>query len=325
MLEKKPIKIEITHRTIIFTVLFILGLKAFQSVWGILVAIFISFLLATAIYPLIEKLEKIRIPKAISAFIILLLIFVGLIASFASIIPPMVDQTSSFIKQLPALMGQIPGWEFDPTIFSSQINSLPSNILKVAVNTFSFFIFSTTIFVISFYIMMERANIDKRLKLFFGKKSQEIKKVYIEIEKKLGHWVRSMVFLMLIIGVQTYIGLTLMGIKYALPLAIIAGLLEIVTSVGPTISAIPAAIVGFATSPLHGFMVIGLYLVVQLLENNIIVPAVMKQTVGLHPIITIVSLLIGFELGGVLLAVLSLPLVLTGQIILNYLHPQAEI
>ncbi len=325
MSKQEPIKIEITHKTIIFTVLFILGLMAFQAIWGILVAIFISFLFATAIYPLIEKLEKFKIPKGISAFIILLIIFIGLIASFASIIPPMIDQTSNFIRQLPALMEQIPGWEFDPTIFTSQINSLPSNILKVAVNTFSFFIFSTTIFVISFYLMMERAHIDKRLKLFFGEKSQDIKKVYIEIEKKLGHWVRSMIFLMLIIGVQTYIGLTLMGIKYALPLAIIAGLLEIVTSVGPTISAIPAAIVGFATSPLHGFMVIGLYLIVQLIENNIIVPSVMKQTVGLHPLVTIISLLIGFELGGVLLAVLSLPLVLTGQIILEHLYPQTEI
>ena len=325
MSKQKPIKIDITHRTIIFTVLFILGLMAFKATWGILVAIFISLLIATAVYPLIERLEKLKIPKGVSAFIILLLIFVGLIASFASIIPPMIDQTSSFIRQLPALMEQIPGWELDPTIFTSQINSLPGNILKVAVDTFSFFIFSTTIFVVSFYIMMERANIDKRLKLFFGENSQKAKKIYIAIEKKLGHWVRSMIFLMLIIGVQTYIGLTLMGIKYALPLAIIAGLLEIVTSVGPTISAIPAAIVGFATSPLHGFMVIGLYLVVQLLENNIIVPAVMKQTVGLHPLVTIISLLIGFELGGVLLAVLSLPLVLTGQIVLEHLYPQADI
>lgn len=325
MSKQKPMKIEITRRTIIFAVLFILGLKALQSIWGILVAVFISLLLATAIYPLIEKLEKLKIPRAVSAFVILLAIFIGLIASFASIIPPMIDQTSSFIRQLPALMEQIPGWEFDPTIFTSQINSLPGNILKVAVDTFSFFIFSTTIFVISFYIMMERPNIDKRLKFFFGEKSKQIKKAYIEIEKKLGHWVRSMIFLMLIIGVQTYIGLTLMGIKYALPLAIIAGLLEVVTSVGPTISAIPAAIVGFATSPLHGIMVIGLYLVVQLFENNIIVPAVMKQTVGLHPLVTIISLLIGFELGGVLLAVLSLPLVLTAQIILDNIYPQKEI
>lgn len=325
MADKKPHKIEITHRTIIFTVLFLLSLKLLQSVWGILVAIFISLLLATAIYPLIDKLSQIKIPKGVSAFVILLAIFIGLIASFASIVPPMINQTSSFIRQLPDLMDQIPGWEFDPAIFTSQINTLPGNILRVAVDTFTFLIFSTTIFVISFYLMMERSRLDERLKVYFGQRAEEIKEVYLEIEKKLGHWVRSMIFLMIIIGVQIYIGLTLMGIKYALPLSIIAGLLEVVTSVGPTISAVPAVIVGLATSPLHGLLVAALYLIVQLIENNIIVPNVMKQTVGLHPLVTIISLLIGFELGGVLLAVLSLPLVLTAQIILSHLYPTAEV
>lgn len=325
MAKQKPLKVEITHRTIFFTILFLLSLKFTLAIWGILVAIFISFLIATAIYPWVDKLSKLKIPYGVSAFFILLLIFVGLIASFASIIPAMINQTSSFIRQLPVLADQLPGWEFGPSIFSSQINSLPGNILKVAVDTFSFFVFSTTAFVISFYLIMERVHLDKLLKKYFGKNSSSIKKTFLEIETKLGHWVRGMIFLMFIIGVQVYIGLTLIGIKYALPLAIIAGLLEVVPSVGPTIAAIPAAIVGFATSPLHGFLAIGLYLIVQLVENNMIVPSVMKQTVGLHPLVTIISLLVGFELGGTLLAVLSLPLVLTGQIILANLYPKSKI
>ena len=113
---------------------------------------------------------------------------------------------------------------------------------------------------------------------------------------------------MTVVGLLTYVGLNLIGIRYALALAVLAGLLEAVPNLGPTLSSVPAILLGFATSPVMGFAAIALYFIVQQLENNIIVPVVMKKAVGLNPIITLLALLIGGKMGGVLGILLAIPI-----------------
>jgi len=115
---------------------------------------------------------------------------------------------------------------------------------------------------------------------------------------------------MIIIGVLTYIGLTLLNIKYALALSLIAGLLEIVPVLGPVLSSIPAIIIGLSDSMFSGLAVIALYFVIQQAENQIIVPYVMKKAVGLNPIIILSALIIGGRVGGVLGILLAIPITL---------------
>jgi predicted PurR-regulated permease PerM len=115
---------------------------------------------------------------------------------------------------------------------------------------------------------------------------------------------------MFLVGLLTYVGLTLIGVRYALPLSIIAGFLEVVPNIGPIISTVPAFIVGVAQSPFLGFTTIALYFIVQQLENQIIVPLVMSRVIGLNPIVTLISLIIGGQLFGVLGVLLSIPFTL---------------
>jgi len=122
---------------------------------------------------------------------------------------------------------------------------------------------------------------------------------------------------MIIIGLLTFIGLTLLGIDYALPLAIFAGFLEIIPSFGPFISAIPAVLVGLLISPLMALAVIALYFLIQQVENNFIVPQLMAKECGLNPLVTIIALIVGFKLGGVIGAILAVPVVLLIEIILT--------
>jgi len=115
---------------------------------------------------------------------------------------------------------------------------------------------------------------------------------------------------MLGIGLMSYVGLSLFGIEYALPLAILAGLLEIIPIVGPIISAIPAIIIALTISP-SPFLAIAvaiLYFIIQQFENHIIVPMIMKQAVGIPPVITILAILIGGRLAGISGALLSIPI-----------------
>jgi predicted PurR-regulated permease PerM len=113
---------------------------------------------------------------------------------------------------------------------------------------------------------------------------------------------------MMIVGVMTYVGLLILGIPYALPLAILAGLMEAVPNIGPTLSAVPATLLAFFTmSPTMGGATILLYIIVQQLENHIIVPKVMAAAVNISPLIAIISLIAGLKLGGGAGAVLAIP------------------
>ena len=140
-----------------------------------------------------------------------------------------------------------------------------------------------------------------------------------QLEESLGGWVRAELILMVIVGVMTYIGLVLLRVPFALPLAMIAGILEIIPNIGPTLSAIPAIIVAITIQPLMAVGVLALYVMVQVMENNFIVPQVMSKAIGVNPLVTIVALLIGFELAGVTGAVLAVPSVLIIKCMLPFL------
>jgi predicted PurR-regulated permease PerM len=122
---------------------------------------------------------------------------------------------------------------------------------------------------------------------------------------------------MFIVGLANYIGLTLLGIPFALPLAILAGLLEIVPYVGPLIAAVPAVLIGFGISPILGTATAALAFLVQQLENYIFVPKVMEKSTGVHPIITLLSLAIGFKLLGMIGILIAVPVYITFQVLIQ--------
>jgi predicted PurR-regulated permease PerM len=112
---------------------------------------------------------------------------------------------------------------------------------------------------------------------------------------------------MTVVGLLNFIGFSLIGIKYALPLAVLAGLLEVVPNIGPTIAALPAFLIGISISNYTGVAALAVAFLVQQLENNLIVPVIMRHAVGLNPIITLIVLVIGGKIGGVLGLLLAIP------------------
>jgi predicted PurR-regulated permease PerM len=135
------------------------------------------------------------------------------------------------------------------------------------------------------------------------------------MKQKIGKWMQGQIMLMAIIFILDYIGLSLVGIPYALPLAAFAGLLEIVPYVGPIISAVPGVVLGFLVSPIKGLLALIIYIITQQAESNIVTPLIMKRTVDLNPVVVILALLIGAKLGGILGAILAIPVATTIGII----------
>ncbi len=136
-----------------------------------------------------------------------------------------------------------------------------------------------------------------------------------KLELRMGAWMRGQLILMLVIGLTTYIGLSLLGIRYALSLAVLAGLLEVVPIIGPVVSSIPAFLVASATSMFAGGTTLVLYLIIQQLENNILVPYVINKTAGINPIMTLIALSVGGRIGGLLGAILAVPVAVVAETI----------
>lgn len=312
-------KIEISHRTIIFTVAFLMGLWLILQIRDILFLLFISFILMSALRPLVELFVRVKVPRIVGILLLYSVIF-GLFGfSLAGAIPSLVIQSTKLVQELPMFVSRVlPYWDIDVRSISQQIAPISENVVKVTVGIFSNVITTLTVLVFTFYFLLERRHIETFLTSTIGEDAaRQTLDVVETIEQRLGAWVRGELFLMFCVGLFSYIGLTFLHVDFALPLAIIAGFLEIIPMVGPIVSAIPSVLVALASSPFLALSVIALFFIVQQVENNLIVPFVMKRSVGLSPLVTIVSLMVGGKLMGIGGAMLAVPVVLVLQTIVG--------
>jgi len=311
-------KIDISHKTIIFTVLFLLGLGLLYYIRGIILELFVAFLMMTILDPLVSLFQKLKIKRGLSVFITYILvigIFGGVIALIA---PPLVQQTTNFINAFPGYLTNI-------GINSSEISSFTGGILNQigGVLNFTFSIFSNvisviTVLVFSFYMLLGYEGIRKQFVSLLGEeKGGKASKLIESIEEKLGKWSRGELLLMLAVAFGNYIGYLLLGIPFALPLAILTGIFEIVPTLGPIISAIPAVLIGFGISPLTGVGAAAVAFIVNQLENYILVPKIMQKSAGVSPLIVLLSIAIGAKLAGVAGVIIAVPFVVTLQAVLR--------
>jgi predicted PurR-regulated permease PerM len=146
-----------------------------------------------------------------------------------------------------------------------------------------------------------------------------------QISDKISSWVRGQLLVGLIMGVIVYVGLFSLGIKYALIIGLLAALLEFIPFVGPIVIAIPAVILGLTYSPTKAVFVVILFWVANRIENDILIPKIMKHATGLNPVITLIAVAVGFKLGGVLGIILAVPTATAlGVLVKNYLEQKAQ-
>ncbi len=321
-----PKKVEISHRTIIFAFIFTGLVWLLIQIRQILLLFFVSFVLMSALNPAVNRLQKLKIPRAISIILIYILFFGILGTILGLLIPPLVEQTRLLLNSAPTNLERLGLLNIDLDFISSQLGSIPKNVFTVISGVFTNMLALFTIIIFTFYLLLERRNLDQYLTILFGDHKEEVRvKQFIDkVEQGLGSWVRAQFSLMFIIGLLSFIGLKLLGIEFALPLALLAGILEVVPNIGPTISALPAIIAGLTISPLLALAVFALYFLIQQFENNLIVPQIMKKSTGVNPLVTIFSLMAGFKIAGIMGAILAVPVVIVLQIILQEIYAHSR-
>lgn len=323
--------INISTSTILRFILIILGVVFLYLISSVLLTIFVAFIIAAAVDGPVDWLAK----KGVRRLLATAIVYAVAISVFASalylIVPTLAQQVGILAVNLPSYLTKLGanvqiiqekiGIDALQNVLdkaSNQLAGATSNIFGTAINIFGGIFSFIIIIVISVYLV---AN-DKALKDFILSISPSEQQSYVlslveRIQNKLGAWLRGQLVLMAIMGVLIYIGLTILGVKYALTLALLAGLLEIIPYLGPVLSAIPAIILAFMQAPILGVLTLLLFIVAQALENHLIVPQIMKRVVGLNPLVIIISLIVGAQLAGVLGATVAVPIAATASVFLN--------
>lgn len=314
-------RVEISQKTIVFIVILLLGLWFIYYIRDIIFLVFLSLLISIVVNPTVTKLKKwFKVPRVISVLVVYVIVASLILFLLGSILNPFVEQSGNFVRNFPLYLERL---KVPDSIvhqvtseITSQITGISSQLLKIGVSVFSNILGVFTILIFALYFSVAREKLDNQLTSFLREDQiRKIDRVLTKLEEKLGGWTRGELILMFLVGSSTYIGLSILGIPYAVPLSLLAGLLEVVPNIGPVVAAIPSTIVGFGISPITGLAVVALAFLIQQVENYVFVPKVMEKSAGLNPLVTLLALLIGFKLIGVVGAVLSVPVVISLKVI----------
>ncbi len=311
-------KVDISHKTIVFLAVFLIALWIVYQIIDVILLLFVAVILMSAIAPLVDKLVHWKVPKTAAILLVYLIILLIISATLAAGFTPVLEQTSRLSQRLAENLSNVLRVSYiDQSILKQELSSASHNLITFTIDAFRSMIGLVSILVMTFYLLLDRSRLENQISLLFVRRQEKVQKLLQRIETKLGAWLRGQLILSVIVAVPIYIGLVLLHVEFALPLAIIAGLLEVVPVIGPIVSAIPAILVALTVSPLQAMFVTGLFLVVQQLESHVIVPQVMKRAVGLNPLLVILAISIGTKLLGIAGALLAVPIAVVIQVVID--------
>lgn len=329
----------VAWRIVMVALVLVAAIWAIFNLTHIVLQVLVAIILATGLTPMVEWLHRRHIPRPVSVLIIYLGFLLAIAGVLALIIPPLVDQVRQFVESAPelgqALIDQYAGlrqqFSFLPppnldlgaqfANLLSQAGSLATqffNVVQVVLSLFTSLLNVVLTLLIAFYLVVDGPRI-RRYFLSFLKESQRerVTPVLDRIGEKMGGWLLGQILLSASIGLASYVALTILGIRGALLLAVIAAIGEIVPIIGPWLSAIPAVLVAFTDSPLKALLVIVAYLIIQQLESNLLAPYILGRAVQLHPLAIIVALLIGGALFGIVGALVAVPVTAALSVVLD--------
>jgi predicted PurR-regulated permease PerM len=333
MAEKELKHISISTKTILWIVLVLLGFYLLWVLRELAMVVLTSVIVAAFVESTVPYLKRIklgRVSGVVTLYVISLLFLAGLFYLFAPLLITEIYNLAVFLSQY------APGVDL-LNYFSSQAFSGAKDIvanmsdhlsINALLSTSRAFIanlsggFFTTlsvafgsifnvilIIVISFYLSIQEKGIEKFLRLVSPAKHEDyVVNLWERTQRKIAFWVRGQLLLGLLIAVLTYLVLSVMGIKYALLLSIIAGLMELIPY-GILIALVPAVSFSYLSGGItSALMVLGAYLIIHQFDVFLFTPLIIRKVVGLSPLVIILAVLIGFELAGFWGLVLSIPL-----------------
>jgi predicted PurR-regulated permease PerM len=349
----------IARWSLVVLALYIIG-SMLWSTRPVLIPFVIGLVLAYLMAPAVDFFDR-WMPRWLAILAVYALGLLGIAATFALIIPPLVEQVARLIRQLPSFSevqtfvdsvvkqyrDQVPPSLQQPIedSLANLLRSLQNNIdtylqrggafllnqLIQLLNTITFILGFISLPIWLFYVLYDK----QQGRVFFNqlvhpRARADFWNVWEIINNVLGGYIRGQIILCVTVGLAVGIGLVgleMLGFPlgdYVLVLALIAGVTEFIPVLGPTIGAIPGVILGFGISPTAGFAVLALYIAVQQLENSLLVPRIIGESVGVHPAVLTVAMIVMGTLFGLLGILLAAPAVATTRDLFKYAYLRLE-
>lgn len=307
--------------SIVKIILVLSGLGLIYLLRDVIFIVLLAGFLAAIMNPAVNYFERKKIPRWLGALFIYLFVILVFISIGLAIIPTVVEQLKIFADQLPDFIKQISSkiqTGINPLAHDQFLEIFNNWLAKSSLSTWSLFSFLGTVagrivsvfmvFILAFYLSVRKTCVRSFINSIVPDKYQNFLSKFIEaIQREIGAWARGALLLCLYVGFIAYLGLLIIGVKFALVLALIAGLTEVIPYLGPWIGAIPAILIALTQSPSTALFVIILYAGIQQIENAFISPYVMHRMIGLDPLAVILALLIGGKLAGPMGIILAVP------------------
>ncbi len=333
-------KISISNGTIIRTIFWLAFAYGLYIMQELLISLFVAVVIASSINPIAKYFKKWNIPRALTVSIIFLLGISFVALTVMLFVPLIADEMARFISNLPALIEKINVFNKDLGLkelsnYLSQVSKDISKgqVLEVLKNfvlgansvvhttgiilskVFSLFI----IFVLSFYLAIQENGVENFLRIITPKsKEMYVIDLWTRSQAKIARWAQGQLLLGFIIAVMVYITLTIMGIPYALLLAMFAFIGELIPLVGIMLSLIPASLIAFSHGGLEQAILLTIiFFVISQFESHILQPRIMDRVVGVPALVVIIALLIGGSLLGFWGVLLAVPLAAITMELLN--------
>ena len=333
----REVSISITAGTVIKTILILIAVWTIFYLRSTVLNILTAIVIASAIEPAVAGLIKRKIPRIISVILVYFLIFTIFFVVFYFFLPSLLEDFATFVSNLPTYLdtfsrsgafdqyAQILGVPGPSSLSSTEIMQSVRDSLSITSTFSNAFTAISTIFggvfsfiliiVFSFYFAVLETGVEDFLRIIVPKRQQGYALgLWKRSQRKIGQWMQGQIILAVFMGVMIFLLLMIFRVPHAMVLAVIAGLFEIIPVFGPTLSAIPAVGVAFASGGVWlGGVTIGIYVVAQQFENHLIYPQVVTRIVGVPPLLVILALIIGGELAGFLGVILAVPIAATVQ------------
>jgi predicted PurR-regulated permease PerM len=315
------------------------GLAALFLAWRVAVVVFLSILLGSALAPLLaHRRDHIPVPRGLAILIIYATVFVVVGVLAFIFLPGVISEADDIAGRLPSALTDIEAWAqgLQPEIIGNAVTALADairasvlqarppraeDIVGAGVTVAEALVTTITVFALVYFWITERARLQRYATAFLPiERRAGAREAWNDIELRLGGWVRGQLVLMGTIAVATGAAYWLLGLPSALLLGLIAGLAELIPLVGPALGAVPALVVAAALRPDLLVPVAIVYVVIHLVEGNLLVPVVMRNSVGISPFVVIVSLLVGGALAGLLGALIAVPVAACVVVVLERLQ-----
>lgn len=341
MLERKdalkiPQTIIISTGTIVRVIVILLVLGFLYLIRDVLAMLAGAIFLAALIDPFADFFERLKIPRGLAALIVYVVGLAMLAGAGVLVVPPVLAEVQNFSSFFLALLPAVDGSQLNYTTFFSWetvtqnlqqvvdtikgagVSAAVPELLRLGSTAFGVVTAVAVVLILAFFLIAEKTALVKAIAFVAPAEYQPfVMQVSSKMRERLGYWLRGELLLMLSIFVCTYIALSILGIPYALILSLLAGCFEIVPFIGPWMSAVPAVVLALSVSPVHALLTAGAYFIIQMAENNILVPKIMQKVSGLNPIISLLAVLIGWRVGNMAGVVLSIPLAMAGSVLLE--------